>query len=66
MGQYCDFVAGSMCGAADEGGVCARINTEPCAEIGMPVCGCDGMTYGNPCEAATAGVSIDHTGPCAD
>lgn len=29
-----------------------------------PVCGMDGRTYGNDCEANVAGTFIDHMGPC--
>jgi hypothetical protein len=35
-----------------------------CPEIYMPVCGCDGMVYGNDCEAQAAGVDVDLTGSC--
>jgi hypothetical protein len=30
-----------------------------------PVCGCDGKTYGNPCEAENAGVTSYTRGGCA-
>ncbi len=33
-------------------------------QIFNPVCGCDGRTYGNPCEAARAGVNIANMGAC--
>jgi hypothetical protein len=61
-GQYCDFGVG-RCGMPDAQGTC-KTKPEFCPEIFMPVCGCDGKTYGNACQAAAAGVSIDHPGEC--
>ena len=62
QGQYCRFPEGT-CGEGDEPGEC-RETPEVCAEIFAPVCGCDGETYGNACEAGVAGVSIEHQGTC--
>lgn len=62
-GQYCDYPAEAICGAADGTGVC-REPSEICAEIYQPVCGCDDKTYGNACEASRAQVSVLHEGPC--
>lgn len=62
QGLYCKY-EDSSCGDDDAAGVCTE-RPEVCAEIFAPVCGCDGETYGNACEAAAAGTSVRSEGPC--
>ncbi|MET0390948.1 MAG: Kazal-type serine protease inhibitor family protein [Polyangiales bacterium] len=63
-GDYCSYAADANCGRADATGTCATV-PDFCTLERNPVCGCDGQTYGNPCTAAAAGISVDHTGECS-
>lgn len=62
-GQYCNL--GKSCRVADAQGRCA-VQPQICTGESNPVCGCDGDTYGNPCAAAAAGVSVYEKGGCYD
>lgn len=61
--EFCDFAMDAACGATDAGGTCRRI-PDACTEDVNPVCGCDGNTYTNACEAAASSVSVESDGEC--
>ncbi len=62
-GQHCDFAPATSCG--DYGAGVCEPNKLACPEQDAAVCGCDGMTYANACEASAAGVSVAAEGECA-
>jgi hypothetical protein len=57
--EFCATAPG-MCGAFGE---CTE-RPQDCPPVSDPACGCDGTTYGNACEAAAAGVSVEFDGTC--
>lgn len=59
LGEYCQTADGD-CPAE---GVCAEV-PRLCTLQYMPVCGCNGVTYSNACEAAASGVAVAASGQC--
>ncbi|MEM9072994.1 MAG: hypothetical protein AAGE52_31100 [Myxococcota bacterium] len=57
-----DYCAADSC---DGPGTCT-MRPEICSGFFDPVCGCDGMTYGNGCNAASRGVRVASSGACGD
>lgn len=60
----CDYSANQGC--EPQPGVCSPQPPPMCTREYNPLCGCDGRTYGNPCEHAQSGVALAHQGPCAE
>jgi hypothetical protein len=78
LGETCDGIAalrcdeglwcehpGGQCRVADGAGTCVKEPGLVCAKNFLPVCGCDGNTYGNDCERRAAKAQLDHFGECA-
>lgn len=63
--EFCDFERDG-CDYADATGICRARPGELCADVFEPVCGCDGQTYGNLCEAQRGGVDAARAGACED
>jgi hypothetical protein len=61
-GEYCHLTS-SGCHTGEGVGVCEP-KPQNCPGVWMPVCGCDGRTYGNTCTAAEKGANVAHEGAC--
>jgi hypothetical protein len=61
-GLFCKLTAG-LCGVYNRSGDCTRV-PEVCTDVYDPVCGCNGKTYPNECEADAQMVSIDYKAEC--
>ncbi len=59
-GQFCMLPDGQCSGS----GKCSAM-PQVCMAVYMPVCGCDGKTYGNTCEANGSGQNWGAKGECA-
>lgn len=58
--EYCDY-GEDDCGADDGQGTC-QPRPFGCPDLYFPTCACDGMVYGNSCDAAAAGYDINNWG----
>ncbi len=59
QGLFCSKTDGECADA----GLCTESPTV-CPDVWAPVCGCNGTTYGNDCEAALVGTNVAYDGEC--
>lgn len=62
-GLTCQMAPATCKRVADASGTCRKV-PRVCPMIYQPVCGCDGKSYGNSCQALSRGVSVAAPGAC--
>lgn len=62
-GYYCKQEEGQCLEELDGAGTCQPV-PQMCTQDYTPVCGCDGQTYSNACQAGVAGISVAIEGEC--
>jgi hypothetical protein len=59
-----DYSSGSTCTTSCTNGNTCTPGSDRCSRILSQVCGCDGNTYSNKCEAFKSGVNVAYSGRC--